>query len=98
MGHLESGRRDFRLSTIVRIAKALEVPMSELFLQSGSGTAAQRHPQRRKLGSDVERKRILEAVTMLEDAAQRLKELAGPEPPKPRSKGSGKKAEADFPG
>jgi transcriptional regulator with XRE-family HTH domain len=31
IGHLENGRKDFRLTTIMRVAEALGVPLSELF-------------------------------------------------------------------
>ena len=31
IGHLETGRKDFRLSTLIRIAEALNVSLSELF-------------------------------------------------------------------
>jgi len=31
LGHLETGRKDFRLTTIIRVADALGVTLSELF-------------------------------------------------------------------
>jgi hypothetical protein len=73
MGHLETGRRDFRLSTIIRVAEALDVPVAELFLEPGSGETAEQAP---RLGAGVERKRILETATTLETAARTLKQLA----------------------
>lgn len=38
MGHLETGRKDFRISSVKRVANALGVTMSELFddLEAGS--------------------------------------------------------------
>jgi len=87
MGHLETGRRDFRLSTIIRLADALDVPIAELFLEPESGAAEQKHPHARNLGAGLERKRVLETAATLEAAARNLRELAGMEPPKRRSKG-----------
>ena len=78
MGHLETGRRDFRLSTIIKIAGALEVPMSELFVVPGHQTT--RRQERRAIGSvAMERKRILEAAADLERTVRVLKDVAGPE-------------------
>jgi transcriptional regulator with XRE-family HTH domain len=86
-GHLETGRRDFRLSTIIRVANALDVPIAELFLEPGSvGSAAAKSTQMRKSGAGVERKRILETAATLEMAARTLKEIAGMEPAKRPSK------------
>jgi transcriptional regulator with XRE-family HTH domain len=31
VGHLETGRKDFRLTTLIRVAEALEVPLADLF-------------------------------------------------------------------
>ncbi len=84
MGHLETGRRDFRLSTIVRVAEALDVAVADLFLEPGRGPTAQRPSQRRELGAGLERKRILETAAALEGAARTLKELSGVQTPKRR--------------
>jgi transcriptional regulator with XRE-family HTH domain len=42
IGHLETGRKDFRLTTLIRVAEALGVPLSELFtgLESGASLKA----------------------------------------------------------
>lgn len=86
-GHLETGRRDFRLSTIIRVAHALDVPIAELFLEPGDvGSVAAKSAQRRKSRAGVERKRILETAATLEVAARTLKEIAATEPPKRPSK------------
>ena len=37
MGHIETGKKDFRLSTIIRIANALNVTLSDLFVGIESG-------------------------------------------------------------
>ena len=44
LGHLETGRKDFRLTTIIRIADALGVTLSELFagLERGEPFKSQR--------------------------------------------------------
>jgi transcriptional regulator with XRE-family HTH domain len=39
LGHLETGRKDFRLTTIIRVADALGVTLSELFAGLESGEA-----------------------------------------------------------
>jgi DNA-binding XRE family transcriptional regulator len=74
MGHLETGRRDFRLSTITKIAEALDVPIAELFLEPGSGRSAESKP---KPGANLERKRVLETAATLEAAAQTLRQVVG---------------------
>lgn len=32
VGHLETGRKDFRLTSLIRIAEALELPLADLFV------------------------------------------------------------------
>jgi transcriptional regulator with XRE-family HTH domain len=39
LGHLETGRKDFRLTTVIRVAEALGVTMSELFAGVERGEA-----------------------------------------------------------
>jgi transcriptional regulator with XRE-family HTH domain len=86
-GHLETGRRDFRLSTIIRIAEALNVPIAELFLEPGNVTAQTAPSERPKSNSVAQRRRILETAATLEAAARTLKQLAAPiETPKRSSK------------
>jgi transcriptional regulator with XRE-family HTH domain len=75
MGHLETGRRDFRLSTIIRLADALDVAVAELFLEPGTSISGQKAPKIRR--SAIERRRILETAADLERAAKTLKEVAG---------------------
>ena len=86
-GHLETGRRDFRLSSIIRVADALDVPIAELFL--GVSGAEQIPKHSRKLGAALERRQILETAATLETAARTLKELAGAELPKRRANQKG---------
>lgn len=74
MGHLETGRRDFRLSTIIRLADALDVAVAELFLEPGSSISGQKPPDVSTAG--IERRRILETAADLERAARTLKEVA----------------------
>ncbi|MCU1162477.1 helix-turn-helix domain-containing protein [Stenotrophomonas maltophilia] len=35
LGHIEQGRKDCRLSTVIRIAKALHIPASSLLTSAG---------------------------------------------------------------
>jgi transcriptional regulator with XRE-family HTH domain len=75
MGHLETGRRDFRLSTIIRLADALDVGVADLFLEPGSSVSRHKHPRVRSAA--IDRKRVLETAADLERAAKTLKDVAG---------------------
>jgi transcriptional regulator with XRE-family HTH domain len=44
LGHLETGRKDFRLTTIIRVADALGVTLSELFAGLERGEALKSKP------------------------------------------------------
>lgn len=76
MGHLETGRRDFRLSTIIRVADALDIPIAELFMAPESDTKGKRTSRRLGKSNGIDRKRILEAAANLEAAAKTLREVA----------------------
>lgn len=69
IGHLETGRKDFRLSTLMRVADALDVELAELFRESG-----QRPAQKRK--DDAAHYARLREVAALEKIVKRLKKLA----------------------
>jgi transcriptional regulator with XRE-family HTH domain len=70
IGHLETGRKDFRLSTIIRVAGILGITMQELFagIEAGEpvGNSAHRF---RHVDSDA----ILREISKLEDSVQKLK-------------------------
>jgi transcriptional regulator with XRE-family HTH domain len=68
IGFWETGRKDLRLSTVIRIAEALGVTLSELVagLESGDRSAG---PEPRSLDQD----RILRDFVVLEEHVQKLK-------------------------
>jgi transcriptional regulator with XRE-family HTH domain len=77
IGHLETGRKDFRLTTIIRVADALGVSLSELFAgmeegRSPAGAIRGRLP--------FDRSRVLQELNVLEQSVRKLKRLAGGEP------------------
>jgi transcriptional regulator with XRE-family HTH domain len=47
IGHLETGRKDFRMTTMIRVAEALGVTLSELFVGIEAGEPF-RHTHGRK--------------------------------------------------
>jgi transcriptional regulator with XRE-family HTH domain len=72
LGHLETGRKDFRLTTIIRVADALGVTLSELFagLERGEALKSKRtHP--RPLDPD----RVRDELAVLERAVRNLRAL-----------------------
>jgi hypothetical protein len=76
LGHLETGRKDFRLTTIIRVAQALGVTLQELFAGLEAGQPFELKKQKRRAVPDVER--ILKELAGLERGVQRLKEIANP--------------------
>ena len=78
LGHLETGRKDFRLTTIIRLANALGVTLAELFEGVESGEPFK--TTRARPGT-VDRHGVLREVAVLERGVQRLKELASPKKP-----------------
>lgn len=68
IGFWETGRKDLRLSTLLRVAEALGVTLSELFagLETGDRSAV---PKPRSLNQD----RILRDFVVLEENVQKLK-------------------------
>ena len=74
VGHLETGRKDFRLTTIIRIAEALEVPLADLFLDPETDKPSK---LRRRAGSG-DRAAILRELEVVEHSVQKLKALISP--------------------
>jgi len=68
VGFWETGRKDLRLSTLVRVAEALGVTLSELFtgLEAGDASA---FPKARPLDRD----KVLREFTVLEQQVDRVK-------------------------
>jgi transcriptional regulator with XRE-family HTH domain len=77
LGHLEAGRKDFRLTTIIRVAHALGVPLQHLF--EGIEDAEPVKLSRAKGKPDSEG--MLRELGTLERSLQRLKELVLSPPP-----------------
>jgi len=74
VGHLETGRKDFRLTTLIRIAEALEVPLADLFV----GLEADK-PLKLKRSSGISgRSAILRELEAVERGIQRAKALVSP--------------------
>jgi transcriptional regulator with XRE-family HTH domain len=73
LGHLETGRKDFRLTTIIRVAQALGITLQELFagLESGESAPASIRMQRRS----IDPQRLLKEVECLERSVNNLKAL-----------------------
>ena len=67
LGHLETGRKDFRLTSIIRVADALGVTLSELFagLEPGEPT---------RIGRNIRRSRV-DQYGVLKELASLRKEM-----------------------
>lgn len=72
VGHLETGRKDFRVTTIVRVAAALGVPLSELFAGLETGDDARATEALRPASTQA----ILREIDALEQSLRKLKALA----------------------
>jgi len=77
VGHLETGRKDFRLTTIIRIADALGITLQELFagLETGKPFGVRKASRIRNANFDG----MLRELAGLERTVQRLKEYASSE-------------------
>ena len=74
VGHLETGRKDFRLTTLIRIAEALEVPLADLFI----GLEADK-PLKVKRGTGAGGlSAILRELEAVERSVQKMKALVSP--------------------
>lgn len=72
MGHVETGRKDFRLSSIGRIVDTLGITLAEFFKGVEAGEPAK---ARRALGQTLDRDRIRAEVAALERTVGALKSL-----------------------
>ena len=77
VGHLETGRKDFRLTTIIRIAEALGITLQELFagLENGKPFTATKPRRVRSANFDG----MLRELASLERSIQRLRGYASQE-------------------
>jgi transcriptional regulator with XRE-family HTH domain len=73
VGHLETGRKDFRLTTLIRIAEALEVPLADLFV----GLEVDRPFKLKRTGAGG-RAAILRELDTVERSVQKVKALISP--------------------
>jgi transcriptional regulator with XRE-family HTH domain len=74
VGHLETGRKDFRLTTVIRVAEALGITLEELFAGLETGKPFRAVNASRK--SQPNYTGLLGELANLEKSVQRLKELA----------------------
>jgi hypothetical protein len=83
MGHLETGRKDFRLTTLIRVANALGVTLVDLFSGLERGTAVRADAavtaQKGTTIRDVDRRKVLKEVANLEQTVRNLKGIAAKE-------------------
>ena len=76
LGHLETGRKDFRLTTIIRVADALGVSLSELFAGVERGEPFKSKRTRR---GSLDPHRLRQELEILERTVRNLRELTLPE-------------------
>ena len=72
IGHLETGRKDFRLSTLIRVAEALDVSLSGLFAGVDGGEAPKDKTNRQ---GKVDREALLKETAALERSVRHLRAL-----------------------
>jgi len=77
LGHLETGRKDFRLTTIIRVADALGVTLSELFagLERGEELKSSRARPRQP-----DPDRVRQELAVLEGTIRNLRALLERQP------------------
>jgi transcriptional regulator with XRE-family HTH domain len=73
LGHLETGRKDFRLSTLIRVSEALGVTLSELFEGVERGEPVK---VRRTRPAALDPHRVRQELDILERSIRNLRELA----------------------
>jgi transcriptional regulator with XRE-family HTH domain len=76
IGHLETGRKDFRLTTIIRVADALGVTLSELF---AGAEREERFKSKLTNPGTPDPHRLRQELDILERTVHSLREIALPE-------------------
>jgi transcriptional regulator with XRE-family HTH domain len=76
LGHLETGRKDFRLTTVIRVAEALGVTLSELFEGVERGEPFK---VKRTRPTALDPHRVRQELDILERSVRNLRGLASPE-------------------
>jgi transcriptional regulator with XRE-family HTH domain len=71
VGHLETGRKDFRLTTLIRIAEALEVPLADLFVD----LEADKPLKLKRATGTGGRSAILHELKAIEQSVQKMRRL-----------------------
>jgi hypothetical protein len=89
LGHLETGRKDFRLTSIIRVADALGITLQELFAGVEADTPFK--PKRSKATGEPDYFGLKKEVAALERGVARLKAFISSEPRVRRPKASPKK-------
>jgi len=85
MGHIERGEKNLSFSSIVRVATALNVPLSELFEGLETGDLAKANPRQPRV-PPLDRDRLLKELALLERVVRAIKEIAdSPKDKKTRS-------------
>jgi transcriptional regulator with XRE-family HTH domain len=74
LGHLETGRKDFRLTTVIRVADALGVTLQDLFAGIEAGETFKTKKATPKAALNMER--ISKEIATLERSIQKLREIA----------------------
>ena len=75
MGHLETGRKDFRLTTLIRVCNALGVPLAELFAGIEGGKSDGHNRKHATAARELHRTRILKEVARLESTVRALRAI-----------------------
>jgi transcriptional regulator with XRE-family HTH domain len=84
MGHIERGEKNLSFGSMVRVANALGVSLSDLFkgLENGEvlspSGVAHRDRARKAAGSKLDRDRLIREVAVLERVLRTLKKLVTP--------------------
>jgi transcriptional regulator with XRE-family HTH domain len=75
VGHLETGRKDFRLSTLIRVAEILQVTLAQLF--SDVETEDQQKSAHQNRASAFSAQNLLREIGTLERSVRNLRKIAG---------------------
>jgi transcriptional regulator with XRE-family HTH domain len=74
LGHLETGRKDFRLTTVLRVAHALGITLQDLFAGIEAGEPLKPKKAASNRASDMEQ--ISKEVATMERSIQKLRRIA----------------------
>jgi transcriptional regulator with XRE-family HTH domain len=83
LGHLETGRKDFRLTTVIRVAHALGITLQDLFAGIEAGEPLKPKKAVSNRASDMEQ--ISKEVASMERSIQKLRRIAEQSSLQPRT-------------